>query len=574
MKKAIFGLTALSVALTGCSNMISVKRDVDQDMAHNTQTVDKQLAAMTVNQKADQRLLYTTVVPGAWLGASKIADRHKAELPDVFTKDVTLVFPDRANLSTIAERLTKVTGIPVKLRPDVFIKASDLLPKSGSSSSGGQDSTRTPMAGLMPVNGIVGSTSTSSDYSLDSTLNYTGSLGGLLDTLCAKAGINWEYKDGKIVLYRMVTKTFTLKSTPGSSQLTASVGKSGSAQIGTASASGGGGGSSAQSGSFAADSTVKMDSSFSVWQNLKESVNAMLTPVGKVAVTEATGTITVSDTREVVDQIGSMLDQINKSLSRQVAFRVEVLSLETTKGADYGVDWSLIFNKLVANNPAYKVTMGSPASLASANAGSLTYSVLTPSGASNNMSQLNGSQAMLAAMSSLGRASVVTTASALTLNRQPVPVAITDQVGYVQSVSAQTGASSSTGSSSSNTVVQINPGTVTTGFILNLLPSVTEDDSVLLQFSVDISSLKAMPSFGQGQLMVQTPEVTGMQFLQRVGLKNGQTLVLSGFERTAGQYDRRTMTEDTDLLAGGSLAGTRKREAIVILITPVISEGA
>lgn len=573
MKKTVLAFSAFTLTLSGCSSLIGVKRDIDRDTQHNDRRVEQQLAQMPVNQQKDQRLLYTSVVPQSWLGAAKIPDKAKNVLPDVFNKDVTLVFPDRANLSTIAERLTKATGIPVKLRPDVFIKTSDLTPKG--SSGAGAPAGPSPASGLnlgMPSSaGIVAGT-VSSDYVQDSTLNYTGPLSGLLDLLCTKAGINWEVQDGKIVLYRLVTKTFTLKSTPGSSQLSASVGKTGSTQTGT-SGSGGSGGGNSGSGSFAADSSVKMASSFSVWDNLRDSINAMLTPVGKVAVTEATGTITVTDTREVVDQIDTMLKQINKSLTRQVAFRVEVLSLETAKGAEYGVDWNLVFNKLVSNNPAYKLTMGAPASLASANAGSLTYSVLTPSGSSNNMSQLNSSQAMLAAMSSLGRASVVTTASALTLNRQPVPVAITDQTGYVQSVTAQTGTSGST-STSAQTLVQINPGIVTTGFILNLLPSVTEDDSVLLQFSVDISSLKSLTTFGQGDLAVQTPQVTGMQFLQRVGLKNGQTLVLSGFERTSGQYDRRTMSEDADLLMGGSLNGSRKREAIVILITPVISEGA
>lgn len=563
MKKLVWGITLLSVALTGCSDLVTVKQDVDRDALKSNHVIADNLKSMPVNQKADQRLLYTSIVPGSWLGAAKIIDKTQNDLPEIFRKKVTLVFPDRVNISTVAERITKVVGIKVSVRPDVFIKSGDLVPKAGGGSK--DDAAKLPMP-HQP--GSVVASTTSSDYSFDSSLEHADrSLSELLDQVCAKAGINWEYRDGSIVLYRLLTKTFTLKSTPGSSQLTAAVGKSGGTQLG--SSTGG------NNGSFTSESMVKMGSSFSVWDNLKESVTSMLTPVGKVAVTEATGTITVTDTKYVVDQVETMLKQINKSLSRQVAFRVEVLSLETTKGAEYGVDWGLVFNKLVASNPAYKLTMGSPASLASGNAATMTYNVLTGSGAPSNISQLSSSQAMLAAMSSLGRASVVTTASALTLNRQPVPVAITDQIGYVQSVTAQTGGATVAGTTPSGpTLVQINPGTITTGFILNLLPSVTEDDSVLLQFSVDISSLKALTTFGKGDLAVQSPQVNGMQFLQRVGLKNGQTLVLSGFERTSGQYDRRSLTEDSDLMMGGSLNGTRKRESIVILITPVISEGA
>ena len=565
----VVSTVALAIALCSCSDLIRVKTNIDSDSDQNSKQTESALSSISANKPAEERLVHTTILHSAWMGSTQVMDKTKSNLPDIFSKDVTFIFPDRSNLSTVAERLTKVIGIPVKPRPDVFIKASELVPKAAIDKS--QATTLAPIAPLMPTAGMVGATTTSSDFSLDTTLNYTGSLSGLLDSICAKAGINWEYKDGQIILYRFITKTFTLKSTPGSSQLTASVGKAGGSQTGTT----GGTGGSGTGGAFSSDTMVKMGSAFSIWDNLKESVTAMLTPVGKVAVMEATGTVTVTDTREVVEQVGLMLAQINKSLSRQVSFRVEVLSLQTTNTADYGVDWGVVFNKLAQNTPSLQMTMGSPASLASSNAANIAYSILTPSGKSSVASQLSGSNAMLAAMSSLGKASVVTTASALTLNRQPVPVAITDQVSYVQSVTAQTGTAAQVGVPAVGAaLVQVNPGVVTTGFILNLLPSITDDNDVLLQFSVDISTLTAMSSFGSGVLAVQTPEVNGMTFLQRVGLKNGQTLVLSGFERTTGQYNRRTLTENSDLLAGGSISGSKTRESIVILVTPVVSDGA
>ena len=566
MKKIVLTLTAMSVALSGCSDMIGVKKEVDNDIQQTTAKFEKSINSIPANQSPESRLLYTTVTSGSWIGVNRIQPKYDVHLPDVFNKDVTLVFPDRANISTVAERIAKVTGLPVKLRPDVFMKASALVPQSASS---GAEKQQVPLTPSSP-SGIVAATTTQ-DYRLDMTLNYTGPLSGLLDAMVAKAGLNWEYKDGAIVIYRLVTKTFTIKSTPGSSELTESIGKSGGSQTGTTGSTSGNTGSS----TFQSDTNVKMGSKFSIWDNLKESINAMLTPVGKVAVTEAMGTITVTDTREVVDQVETMVSQINKSLSRQVSFRVEVLSVDTSKAASYGIDWNAVFNQVASNlNPSWKLAFSSPNSVASSDAGSLGYSILTPAGANNNRSALSGSQAMVKALSQVGPTSVVTTASAVTLNRQPVPVAITDQTGYVASVSAEAATSATTSSSTNaNTLVQINPGTVTTGFILNLLPSVTDDNSVLLQFSVDISTLKQLTTFGSGQLAVQSPEVTAMQFMQRVGLKNGETLVLSGFERNAGQYNRNTLGEHTDLLMGGSINGQKTREAVVILITPVITEG-
>jgi hypothetical protein len=213
MKKVVISLTAMSVALSGCSDMISVKRDVDKDISETTAKYEKSIASMAPNQSADSRLLYTTVTPGSWIGVKKVQPKFDAHLPEVFNKDVTLVFPDRANISTVAERIAKVTGLPVKLRPDVFMKASALVPQSAS---GGAEKQTTPLTPSSP-SGIVAATTTQ-DYRLDMTLNYTGPLSGLLDSMVAKAGLNWEYKDGSIVIYRLVTKTFVIKSTPGSSE--------------------------------------------------------------------------------------------------------------------------------------------------------------------------------------------------------------------------------------------------------------------------------------------------------------------------------------------------------------------
>lgn len=70
----------------------------------------------------------------------------------------------------------------------------------------------------------------------------------------------------------------------------------------------------------------------------------------------------------------------------------------------------------------------------------------------------------------------------------------------------------------------------------------------------------------------KTPETSSTQFLQRVALKPGSTLVLSGFERELGQYDKRDLTKGMpDLL--GSFAGKSNKESLVIMITPVIMGG-
>jgi len=541
-----------ALAVSGCSSMINASQEVDALEVRNNSRIAAGMSALADDTAS--KLPYVTEIKGPYLGVAKQRAKNDQALPPIFHEPAVLAFPGkRITLSTMAERLTKVIGIPVVPKPDIFLPASAFMPKS----SGGAPAPAAPALGTMTaipteINASV-SAMTSSDYATDVELNYTGTYKGLLDFLCARLGINWEYRNGQVVLYRLVTKTLPLKSPPGSSELRATVGK-----VGTTSGNG---------SSFASDSSVKMGSSISIWDSVKESVSTVLTGVGKVSVSEATGTITVIDTKESVEQVEAMVNELNRSLSRQVAFRVEVLSVVTNKDSEYGVNWNTVFQKVANGAPSYKWMLSSPPSLTGVNASNLSYRVLTSPTETNTRGALSGSEAMFAALATQGKVSVVTTTSALTLNRQPAPVAITEQTPYVSSVTLQPATSTSAATMS------VTPATVTTGFILNLLPAIHDSNSLMLQFNVDVSTLKKLGTFGEGATAVQQPEVSSMQFLQRVGLKNGETLVLAGFERSSGQYDRRTLTEDADLIYGGSQVGSRKREAIVIMITPVISEG-
>lgn len=159
----------------------------------------------------------------------------------------------------------------------------------------------------------------------------------------------------------------------------------------------------------------------------------------------------------------------------------------------------------------------------------------------------------------------------MTMNRQPVPIGVTNQQSYLASTTA--GTTSLNGVASQPGLV---PGQVTTGFLANMLPTVLDSNSVLLQFSMDLTELKkiGIVSVGSGvtQQSIQTPDVDGVQFVQRVALKAGSTLVLTGFEKTRDSYDMQGITKSVGL--GGSIVSKKTRESIVIMITPLIVDGA
>ncbi|HGO6128566.1 TPA: PilN family type IVB pilus formation outer membrane protein [Burkholderia cepacia] len=571
----------LVFALSACNTM---QRDVD----HQSAQVADQVGAynrMATIQNATSNVRVVQRVNGAWLGGRAVPMTSDATLPEIFKKnDFQFQFKDGpGDLQLLAERLTKLTGIPVRVQPDALMPLSAFMDRSGgggsASATAGGVAAAPAAASLPPLpspaaGGSLAAGLSSASYGgrSDETkynMNYVGTLQGFLELTCAKGGLSWDYHDGVITIRRFVTKVLSLKALPGSSGFDASLGRDGQTQTGTQ--GGAQGGTSQNSGGYSSNTKIKMDSAYSVWTSVEGQIKAIKTPPGRYWISEATGTITVTDTKAAVDEISRIIDHENGLLTRQIVMRVEVLSVKLTSGQQYGIDWNVVFNK-VTNMVPWALSFTSPTSLVSTTAGSLGASVLTPT--SGSPSAWSGSKAMFNALQDYGRVKVVTTANAMTVNRQPVPVAITQQTGYLAEITpAPAGASGNVGGTPGLT-----PGTVTTGFMLNLLPTILDSNSILLQFSMGISSLdsldKQTSGSGSNQNSIQTPTISSTDFLQKVALRPGDTLVLSGYEREQGQYDKRTLTDKAPVGLGGSFNGSTNREAVVILVTPVVAEGA
>ncbi|VWC37286.1 type IV pilus biogenesis protein PilN [Burkholderia stagnalis] len=377
----------------------------------------------------------------------------------------------------------------------------------------------------------------------------------------------WKYEQGAIRFFFTDTRTFQVNAIPGDSSLNASV-VSGATSDGTSGGSqsgGSGGGTNGGNGNtsgLTANNTANtaVNSQLSVFNGLQSAIQSMLSRYGSSVSSPATGSISVTDTPDVLERVATFMTQQNRSLSRQVMLNVTVLSVSLKAGDAYGIDWSLVYKTMSASfgitNPFKPAALTSPADLAA--------TVLSPT------SRFNGTKLLIRALSQQGTVRRKTSASVTTLNNQPVPVQVATQTGYLASVSTTNTAN--VGSSTALT-----PGTVTTGFNMTLLPHVLDDGTVMLQFSTNISSLLELKdvssSTGSGATRIQTPNVDMRNFLQRVAMKSGETLVISGYEGANDSLDERGVGTPKMIALGGGYEAQRQREVIVILITPVTQRG-
>jgi type IVB pilus formation R64 PilN family outer membrane protein len=558
MKRIKPALAMLSFSLiSGCSNLshnIETNIDGSDSKASSlVKDVGHAAPAGTVG-KPIQSVQHEN---GIWLSKNVLKVGPPA-LPAIFFEQATF---DRTvySLSELAERLTLRTGIPTKVSPDALAASNGSLTNaSGASGASGN-------AGAAATGGVTAATSTNQNQSTQkskSSIHITyssGDLKGLLDTVASRYGVYWKYTNGIIQFYYTDSRTFQIDALPGDSSFTASVNSQSASTGGSGGSSGGGGGGSGSGGSGGVSTTngqnTGISSQLSVYTSMEKAVHAMLSLHGKVVSSPATGTMTVVDTPDTLDRVAQFIESENKSLSRQITINVSVLSVTLDDADNYGINWNLVYGSLGGPNKLTAITNIIPA------VSNLVSSVAAPQFTGtiqNPNNRLSGSQLVMQALSQQGRVRQETSATVVTLNNQPVPVQVATQTSYLAS---QTTTQNTNGLPPT---VTDTPGSVTTGFNMSILPHVLANNTILLQFTTDFSTLVGLKVVGN----IQVPTVDTRNFLQRVSMKTNETLIISGFEQSTDTLSRNGVGNASNMLFGGGSTGEKEKKIMVILITP------
>jgi type IVB pilus formation R64 PilN family outer membrane protein len=534
MRIATYALLAVGMLLAGCAGVQEKIADASAQADERATRLLKTVGQAEPGAKAAPVVRYEN---GLWLATTPV---KLTRLPPVFQASATF---DRTvdSLAEFAERIGMRSGMPVRVTPQAAAIAAARAADA-------------PGAAAAPP------ASASASRGAPLRIAYShGTLQDLLDTVAARFGVFWKYADGGIQFYYTDSQTFQISAIPGESALSANVASNSTAgdseQGGSASGAGADAGSGASSSARNSQNTG-VKSQLSVFASIEKAVGSMLSPHGRVVGSPATGGMTVVDTPDVLARVAQFIDGENKVLARQVMINVTILAVTLSEGENYGIDWNLVYGNLSGRYGIKNTFAGTPGSTA------FSAAIL---GTSN--SNFAGSSVMIEALSKQGKVRRETSASVVTLNNQPVPVQVAKQTSYLKS--SQTVLTANVGSSTT-----LIPGVVTSGFNMTLLPHLLHNGTVMLQFSTDISSLRRIDEVRSQNGMIQTPELDTRNFLQRVAMRSGETLVVSGFEQVADDLDQQGPGKPGNTLLGGGLKANSAREIIVILITPIAMAGA
>lgn len=547
---AVIIVTALSVALTGCTfrEMDNMSRTIRADADIAQQHMD--------SQKRHHAPLVWTDKP--WVNLKPIAQAtpspQKAGLPAC---NITISSRDGLTLPEISERITRICGVRVILAPEVMAAGHGMAPAGATRRISGalpvpDDSGRIPLDQLGGAGG--GQQQAAALVTLNG-LRWQGPLAGLLDSVAARTGLSWRTEQGAVTFYLTQTRTFRFVFLNTRVSSNASVSSGSTSSMGTS-----GGGDSSVSGDSSSSQKTTTLQDRDAYEDIRKTMETILTPEkGRYWLSESTGVLTVTDTPQVLDTVARYVDEQNRDMNRQVQLSVKVLSVSNTRNEQFGIDWSLVYKSLYQAGATLNNAGGDIAGATSAGV-----SILDT--ATGSAARFSGSSLLIKALSEQGDISVVTSQDSTVTNLTPVPIQMADQAVYV----AQSATTTTTDVGATTTLT---PGMITTGFNMTLLPLIQPSGNVQLQVNFNLSDPPTIRSFTSkdGNSYIEMPYTKLRSLSQKVNLRAGQSLVLTGFSQDNTSVKKSGTFTPGNFLFGGGRSGEHGRSTLVIIITPALT---
>lgn len=507
-----------------------------------------------------------------FIGSMMVPATNEDRLPSIFREPFNLNFGDgsgdRVTLTTAMARLSKLSGVPIRVQPDVFEQPTTptpvVQPISASLAPG------SPIPSPMLTNGapmgtvVTGQSNRPSDGKAVATasaatlanvdMKYSGTLAGYLNSVTDRLGLSWEYRDSTIVVMRFSTEMHEIFTFPGVQKFSFSSSGSGSGSAG------GGGSSNAASSSLSVDESGEL----SPLSTIEKSITQMIAnvPGSTVMRTDGSGRIMVSTSREMQARVRDYIKSENNAMRRQAQIQFDIYSVTTDEGDERGVDWSSILQKA---GQAAQIKYAGPSSLVSSLAGTASINVLEGNGFSR---LLGDTSLMIQAMNSSGYSAQHRPVSLLALNRQWGRVSRLSTEYYLSETTP--GPASSTGVGAPG----LKTDKITTGDQYVAMPQILDDNTILLKFGMSLSDLLGLfdVSVGSGAQAqkIQAPRVTAVNAQFPVALRPGEAVAVTGLSRMVASTESRRLAEGSPQALGGSSKAAYKREHFIVFIRTVI----
>jgi type IVB pilus formation R64 PilN family outer membrane protein len=378
-------------------------------------------------------------------------------------------------------------------------------------------------------------------------ITYNDTLAGFFDIVAERTQSYWRENAGAVEFFRTETRSFQVYLPQGSRSVAQSISLGGS---------GGGGGSA---GSVSVSSSATIDA----YDALLRAVQGLVAEPGSqpqaaagnasggsgaAVANRALGMITVTARPPILDRVAAYVKSVNERFSQNVYINVRVLSLNLNRDESLGITANAILADARGRAALSLVGAATPTSSAGGTPGVLSATI--SGGAGRNTVDL-----FLKALSTYGSVAQVTSGQVLAVNGQPSPLQMANDIGYIAS-------SSTTIVPNVGAQTSVTPGSVRVGFTANFTPLILGDNRILLDYSMTLSSatINQVASSGANASIVSTPNVSTQALQQSAFVKDGEAIVLLGFEQN------RTTHDSSSGITSVGQAGSNQRQLTVIVM--------
>ncbi|MFG0675449.1 secretin N-terminal domain-containing protein [Delftia sp. WSY_7] len=553
--------TAISMLLLqGCTTIQEAEKNTKaaNDQARRLLTERTQIAAPAgVTRLAVPRI------------AGKEIRLHKSQsLPAVFESEIAYATHGSQKLSEVLEELGTRIGIPIAATEIVGAPGADL----------GQQG-QAQAAGTRGINGFT-------------QVEHNGTVKALLNDLAQRNQASWRYASSRNVIefFRFETRTYDMNIPGGAKALTASISLSATGS-GSSGGDSGAGGNSGSAGGNSGTVSVTQNQLIDPWTSIMSSVQAILgiqpgtsqarganssagAPAasgsvggiggstgsgggssnsrlavagqdGFASATPELGIVTVTARPHSLQRISTLLNSINARYARNVTIDLTVYNVTLAKEQAAGLSMDLVYKQLNGNGVSLGGT--SPIQPSSGQPGRFTVSFADAN------SRLNGTKIIAEALNTVGSVALFKKGQFLAINGQPSPFQVVQDRVYTA-----TRTTTQTANVGAQTTEQ--KTTLTTGLTANVVPLILGDNRILLQYQFELSSVTSMNPEVVNGVTSYSPEVARQSMQQQAFVKDGDALVLFGFDSGSEEVN------DQLSIAGASKRGRGDRTMSVIVM--------
>ncbi len=382
-----------------------------------------------------------------------------------------------------------------------------------------------------------------------------------------------------------------------------------SSQISSTGAAGGGGAGAAAGAGNASSTTVRNTSSNKFWETLVENVKDILRETDKIlpgsgapgapqaaaapppvpgAVPAApvstpnmtfreaasvianpeAGVLTIRATSRQHEKLQEFLDQVMANAKRQVLIEATIAEVQLSNQYQQGIDWNALRTR---GSNSLQLTQVSPTTVNNLPSSFTVPNIFTISAARGT--NLSG---VLQLLESFGTVRVLSSPKISVLNNQTALLRVVDNIVYFNvQVTVAPGNLNSNAITATNTT----PVTVPVGFVMNVTPQISDNDTILLNVKPTTTRLVKFvpdpnPALAAAGVTNQVPQLRMRELESLIKVNSGQIAVLGGLIEDSINDVEDTIPIINNIPILGSLFSSRNKintkTELVIFLRPIV----